>query len=102
MTWYTLTDKHMPPIDEDVLLWRAVNESDGGLVTIGKRVRFGEDTAIRYLCGSAEGWRFLDRDDYRTTRWALISPPYCVIKKIEKRRKFLNENGYHRREDRGI
>ena len=34
LQWQTLTPQHMPPIGEDFLLWRAINESDGGICTL--------------------------------------------------------------------
>lgn len=89
MQWHTITPGNMPPIGETFLLWRAVNESDGGLPTLGRRwKREGENPPIVYMVGTGEDWkRALPEEDYKHCRWAAIPPPKCVVKKRIKERE---------------
>lgn len=93
LQWQTLTPQHMPPIGEDFLLWRAINESDGGLCTLGRRWRReGENPPIVYLVGTGQDWkRILPEEDYKNCRWAAIAPPKCVIRKRIKERQRMME-----------
>lgn len=83
LQWQTLTPQHMPPIGEDFLLWRACNESDGGLPTLARRwKREGENPPIVYQVGTGQEWkRVLPEEEYKTCRWAAIPPPRCVVTK---------------------
>lgn len=89
MQWHTITPGNMPPIGETFLLWRAVNESDGGIPTTARRFRReGENAPIVYVAGMAEHYHaLLDEADYKNCRWAAIPPPKCVVKKRIKERE---------------
>ncbi len=89
LQWQTLTPQHMPPIGEDFLLWRAINESDGGICTLGRRwKREGGNPPIVYLVGTGQDWkRILPEDEYKNCRWAAIAPPKCVIRKRIKEKQ---------------
>lgn len=93
LQWQTLTPQHMPPIGEDFLLWRAINESDGGLCTLGRRwTREGGNSPIVYLVGTGQDWkRVLPEDEYKSCRWATITPPKCVIRKRIKEKQRMME-----------
>lgn len=77
VTWYTLTEKHMPPMNEYVLFWLDVRMNYGGFPVIGKRVQYNESQPyIRYRKADGEWVRMLP-SAYPNTRWAFIPPPPC-------------------------
>ena len=89
LQWHTITAGHMPPIGETFLLWRGVNESDGGFVTIARRWESeGKNAHIVFVRATAEHFHaLLDDDEYKHCRWAAITPPRCVMKKRIKERE---------------
>ena len=83
LQWHTITAGHMPPIGETFLLWRGVNESDGGFATIA--IRYAHIVFVR---ATAEHFHApLEEEDYKNCRWAAITPPRCVMKKRIKERE---------------
>lgn len=77
--------KTMPPIDNHscFILWQGTNESDGGMATVAKRCKYGDNPPyIRYL--SWKGWKVLPKSHYKTCLWAPLDMPEQVKKKMER------------------
>ena len=74
MQWNKLTKKSMPPINETVLLWRGIRDSDGGFPCVAKHCRVNGEEYIRWRSYD-ELWQKLKPEEYRATRWAMIPKP---------------------------
>ena len=76
MLYKRLNKRSMPPVDNHwfFILWRGVNESDGGVPCLAKRVQYdGKPPYIRFV--TPDGWRLLEEKDFPNCRWAELEPP---------------------------
>lgn len=95
LQWQTLTPQHMPPIGENFLLWRGVNDEGGGALTLGRRQRNPWmmpciDFVWEVERQSGKGF-LVPEKEYGNYRWAAITPPKCVIRKRIKEKQRMME-----------
>ena len=71
-----LNAKNVPPIDNSkyFILWRGVNEGDGGVPSLAKHVQYdGRAAYIRFV--TSDGWKLLEKKEYRFCVWAPLETP---------------------------
>ena len=77
MTQYQkLSKDNLPPINNHryFILWRGVNEGDGGVPSLAKHVQYnGMAAYIRFV--TADGWKTLEKKEYRFCVWAPLETP---------------------------
>lgn len=74
MQYNRLTKETMPPLFVPLVIWRGVNESDGGVCVMGKRVQYdGKEPYIRFVI--PDGWKVLEEKEWRHVRWAAVEHP---------------------------
>lgn len=86
LTFYRLSKTNMPPVSRKnyFILWRAINESGGGIPAIAKHVQYdGAPAYIRYV--TMNGWKTLDESEYRSCLWAPLEMPEQITRKMERR-----------------
>lgn len=84
--WQTLTGRHMPPLDERVLIWRGLSDKDGGFPCVGRLCR--DTVGDCYLLISASGRDVIVTDEtFRNHLWSPIPMPDRAARKRERERQ---------------
>ena len=97
--WRRFTKKTMPPMKENVLLWRGLTDSDGGFPLIGKLYAdpaTGE-LYIVYKVNPAGRDGVICPEEFRSMLWAEIEVPERARRKREKELEQIRRNMSRRR-----
>ena len=88
LIWHTFAVE--PPYGENILIWRGLEDSDGGFPLIGRRWAEPEEH-ITHKPDANGNFGIIYPEEYPKLRWAEIPVPKAALKKVTKWRTQRDE-----------